>query len=456
MKLTRRKIVIGASALAFTGLALNLKSTGLKPRKSESRLYGPLIIDPDGILDLPSGFEYKVISELNDVMDDGYHVPDRADGMGCIPLDGNKVALIKNHEIRLKSQDPVQSKKQIPLLNVAYDKSDKNEPHPGGTTTLIYDMEKGVRLNEYRSLIGTLNNCAGGVTPWGSWLSCEENVTKAGDNATKDHGWVFEVPANMDELSEPVPLKAMGRFNHEAAAVDPKTGIVYMTEDRPNSLFYRFIPNEYGKLDKGGTLQALALMDAAKSQDSRNWETDDYQVGEWFDTRWVDLEDIESPNDDLRIQGFQKGGVIFARGEGIHWGDNELYFCCTSGGNKNLGQIMRYQPSEFEGTPQEGNRPGKLQLFFESTDPSVFNYGDNITVAPNGHLFVCEDQYTAVVDNHLVGITPTGEAYSFGKLRLQTELAGVCFSPDGSTMFINVYQPTKTLAITGPWDQIKA
>ena len=90
-------------------------------------------------------------------------------------------------------------------------------------------------------------------------------------------------------------------------------------------------------------------------------------------------------------------------------------------------------------------------MFFESTSPDQFNYGDNLTVAPNGHLVVCEDQYTDVVTNHLRGISPQGQAYPIALLREQTELAGACFSPDGRTLFVNAYSPTKTLAITGPW-----
>jgi uncharacterized protein len=112
---------------------------------------------------------------------------------------------------------------------------------------------------------------------------------------------------------------------------------------------------------------------------------------------------------------------------------------------------MRYRPSRNEGRPSESTAPGRLQLFVESTDAAMLNFGDNITVAPNGHLIVCEDQYTDVVDNHLRGITPDGRVYAFARLHAQTELAGACFSPDGRTLFVNVYSPTKTLAITGPW-----
>ena len=154
----------------------------------------------------------------------------------------------------------------------------------------------------------------------------------------------------------------------------------------------------------------------------------------------------------MRARGYQEGAALFARGEGIHWGDNELYFCCTNGGSKQLGQIMRYQPSAFEGQPQEAEEPGRLQLFLQSEDESLYNFGDNLTVTPYGHLLVCEDQYTDVVENHLRGVTPRGEAYDFARLNMQTELAGACFSPDGSVLFVNLYSPTRTLAIRGPWE----
>ncbi|WP_296335336.1 alkaline phosphatase PhoX [Reyranella sp.] len=175
------------------------------------------------------------------------------------------------------------------------------------------------------------------------------------------------------------------------------------------------------------------------------------KVGDWVDERWIDLDGVDSAQDDLRLRGASNGAVRFARGEGIYFGKDELYFCCTSGGAARLSQIMRYRPSPKEGHTFEKDAPGRLQLFIESSDAGTLNFGDNITVAPNGHLIVCEDQYTDVVDNHLRGITPDGHVYSFARLHEQTELAGACFSPDGRTMFVNIYSPAKTLAITGPW-----
>lgn len=452
MKLTRRQFTTLATSFAFAGLAHQqlFAATG-GDRKAMG--YGHLAPDINGLIDLPPGFSYRIISKFGKKMSDGHQVPDRADGMGCIPLQGNKVALIRNHELKKgHGKYGPRPTKQVSDADV-YDFRKDGQALPGGTTTLIYDLSSGEVEREYLSLIGTIRNCAGGVTPWNSWLSCEEDVTRAGRGVLKDHGWVFEVPASADGLVEPKPLKAMGRFNHEAVAIDPRTGIVYLTEDRDDSLFYRFIPNIYGKLEEGGRLQALALRDHPKA-DSRNWKNAFWSIDEWRNAMWIDLEDTHSPDDDLRERGYADGATLFARGEGIHWGDGELYFCCTSGGKAKLGQIMRYRPSEFEGQQGEEAQPGRLQLFLESTDPNSFNFGDNLTVAPNNHLFVCEDQYSSHVTNHIRGVTPDGRVYDFARIRVQTEPAGACFSPNGSTLFVNLYSPTKTLAITGPWENV--
>lgn len=449
--LNRRLFLKGAGTLAFSGLALStflyLKGYSNKNSKID---YGPLQPDPKKILDLPKDFTYQVISRFSDVMDDGFHVPDKADGMGCFALPEGKIVLIRNHE--LTPQDLPKQPISIQGLQseMAYDSLNNGVALPGGTSTLVYNMETREVEKQYLSLIGTIRNCSGGVTPWGSWLSCEESVTTAGVDFKHNHGYIFEVPANANGLVEPIPLKAMGRFNHEAACVDPNTGIVYLTEDRWDSLFYRFIPNVYGELSKGGKLQALSIKGLPKF-DSRNWDKTNMHVNQWFETQWVDLNNPESPNDDLRTRGHELGATLFARGEGVHWADNELYFTCTNGGAKKLGQIMRYQPlSEQNSSEQNG---GRIQLFLESDNVKNFNYGDNLTVTPQGHLLVCEDQYTEVVENHLRGVRPNGEVYDFAKLHLQTELAGACFSPDGSTLFVNIYSPTMTLAITGPWDR---
>jgi secreted PhoX family phosphatase len=430
-----RRRFLGATGSAFAALVASACRAGVA--HSTTPYYGPLLPDPAGLFDLPKGFSYRVLSRLGDSMDDGGKVPDYADGMGCFALPGGRLALVRNHELQV-NQDAGGS----PQLT--YDRLvGDGRALPGGTTTLVLDARTLDVRRQFRSLAGTIRNCAGGATPWGSWLTCEEDVTRAGVARSdglrvgKDHGWVFEVPAAAEGLVEPVPLKAMGRFYHEAAAVEPRSGMVFLTEDRDDGLFYRFIPRTRTKLVEGGRLQALAIDGLP---DSRNRKAQDFAAARWKKVRWVDIRNPESPEDDLRKQGAAKGATVFARGEGVHVGSGHVYFCCTSGGAAKLGQVFRLRPAQDE-----------LQLFFESSSIEQFNYGDNLIVAPNGHLVVCEDQYTKDVNNFLRGISPAGEAYPLARLHRQTELAGACFSPDGKVLFVNVFSPTMTLAITGPW-----
>ena len=432
-----RRQFLSATATAFGALSL---SGCMTPSSQWPQFagYGPLVPDPDGLLDLPEGFSYRLISSLGDAMSDGGTVPDKADGMGCLPLPGGAMALIRNHE--LAPGDGAGAD-----LASGYDKAAGRMVLPGGTTTVVLDAATLETKREFRSLAGTIRNCSGGVTPWGSWLTCEEFVTApdqiAPDKLGRDHGWVFEVPAAANGPVDPVPLKAMGRFNHEAACVDPATGLVYLTEDRKDSVLYRFAPREPGNLASGGQLQAMRIVGVG---DTRNWDGPQMTVGKSYAVEWFPLDEVEAPLDDLRTRAAAQGAAIIARGEGIHMGTDELFVCSTSGGAAELGQVFKLVPGR--------NRTGDtIELFFESENKSQFNYGDNLTVGPNGHLIVCEDQYTPIVDNRLIGITPGGDPYVLGRLRIQTELAGGCFSPDGKWFFVNAYSPTRTIAITGPW-----
>ncbi|AJP71204.1 alkaline phosphatase PhoX [Sphingomonas hengshuiensis] len=448
--MNRRRFGIGmAAALGGLAVAGCARRTGaLIAAGGAAPGYGPIVPDPAGLLDLPAGFSYRVVSQFGDAMSDGHVVPDRADGMGCLALPGGRHALVRNHELpvsRIADGALRGAKADI----AAFDRLPDGRALPGGTTTIVLDDASGRVLSQHLSLAGTIRNCAGGITPWGSWLTCEEDVTRAGKGVGQDHGWVFEVPAAARGLVDPQPLRAMGRFNHEAAAVDPRTGIVYLTEDRDDGLLYRYLPERRGQLAAGGRLQALALPDPART-DSRNWTGADVAEGEWLAVRWVDLDGTDAPDDDLRLRGHRAGALRFARGEGIHWGDGELFFCCTSGGAAKLGQIMRLRP----GKPDGGRATDRLQLFVESHGKAMLDFGDNLTVAPTGHLVVCEDQYTEVVANRLIGVTPAGATYVLGALTAQTELAGACFSPDGGTLYVNAYSPAKTLAITGPWRKV--
>lgn len=452
--ITRRQFNQGLLAVALSGLSHHVMATNKENKLlPDHKAYGPLRSDPNGLLDLPEGFQYEVLSRLGDRMTDNLSVPDRADGMGCLPLDKERIVLVRNHELSPSNTFPTYPSSGLNKFNsLAYDSDAKKGPLPGGTSHIVYSLKSKRVEKQFMSLLGTIRNCSGGITPWNSWLTCEESVAMPSDSLGKDHGYVFEIPADTNGLTEALPLKAMGRFNHEAACVDPKTNIVYLTEDRSDSLLYRFIPNIPRQLHAGGKLQALMVI-GKPGFDSRNWHGMLTERNIQLPCQWVDLDNVESPEDDLRKRGFAKGAALFARGEGIHWGDNELYFCCTSGGARKLGQVMRYVPSVEEGKIGETKQPGMLSLFVESADEQSLNYGDNIVVAPNGHLIVCEDQYTDIVNNRLKGITPDGNLYNFARVRLQTEPAGACFSPVGTTLFVNLYSPTTTLAITGPWER---
>ena len=443
-----RRCFLGATATAFAALAASgcmsrgAGGSGAKVASVDGAAgYGALTPDPAGFLDLPEGFSYRVLSRLGDKMDDGGTVPDRADGMGCFDLGGGEIALVRNHELQPKHNAGGPIAKGFGKKDGVF--------VPGGTTTIVLDAETLAVKRQFRSLGGTIRNCSGGVTPWGSWLTCEEAPTGPGqpygEGLERSHGWVFEVPASARGLVDAVPLTAMGRFNHEAAVVDPATGTVYLTEDRDDSVLYRFLPKTPGRLAEGGRLQAMVVEGLA---DTRNWTSPAMPVGKQYRVSWIDLDDVEAPKDDLRQRAAAKGAALVARGEGLHMGvkrgQSEVFACCTSGGAKELGQILKL-------TVGGAGQPDMLELFFESESTEQFNYGDNLAVAPNGHLIVCEDQYTAVVDNHIRGITPDGRAYNLARLHAQTELAGACFSPDGKVLFVNAYGPTATLAITGPW-----
>ncbi|MBU3970710.1 MAG: DUF839 domain-containing protein [Alphaproteobacteria bacterium] len=469
MRPHRRDLIAGsAAAFAFAGFARHARAQAAAAGETyinQVTGYGPLVQDPNRLLDLPEGFSYQVISQSGDTMDDGLFTPGQFDGMGCFPLDGPRVALVRNHE--LKGSSGLHRnlgpggfhQERIGLLDPArgYDTYKDGRPLPGGTTTLVYDLETRQVVRQFLSLAGTSTNCCGGHTPWGSWLTCEETEeAPAGADVTREHGYVFEVPADGTGLADPVPLKAMGRFEHEAVCVDPRTGIVYLTEDKADGLFYRFIPTTPGKLAEGGRLQAMAFRDA-RGSDSSNNTTRLWSVGDWQDVVWIDMEDVESPAGDLRMRGHAAGATLVARGEGVFWGEGELYLTATSGGPIQRGQILRYVPSRFEGSLGERLRPGRMQLFVESTDEKAINMGDNICVAPWGHLIVCEDNYSADIRNHVKGVTPDGKLYTIARnvFAGNSEFAGACFSPDGQVMFVNIQYPGITFAIRGPWTSVR-
>ena len=264
-----------------------------------------------------------------------------------------------------------------------------------------------------------------------------------------DHGWTFEVPSEATGPVEPAPIKAMGRFKHEAAAVDPRSGVVYQTEDEGDSLIYRYLPTAKGELHKGGRLQALVIK-GVRGADTRNWATKSFATRTRFDVEWIDLEATGNPDKDLRLRGRAAGAAIFARGEGMWFGLDEVYFACTSGGRAKQGQIWRYRPSAREGQSDESSAPGTLELFIENNDATQMQNCDNICISPRGLLVIAED---GGGDNFLRAADRQGRVSALARNAMTggSELAGCCFSPDGSTMFVSIQTPGVTLAIQGPF-----
>ena len=461
MSISRKHFLKQASAMALGFSGLHIFS-GCSPSEGASKQiitdpFGPLQPDPQGLFDLPEGFSYRIISNFGDTMDDGFLVPHRPDGMAAFPGPDGLTILIRNHEVNPAKggaesafgEDFGLTSKLSP--GDFYDYGIDNNPGQGGTTTVVFDTANQEVIRQYLSLAGTLRNCAGGPTPWNSWLSCEEIVSQPDDVYAKQHGYVFEVPARTKMgLTNPTPIKSMGRFNHEAVAVDPNSDVIYLTEDEHDGLLYRFIPNSPGQLLKGGKLQALAVK-GSPGLDTRNWERQHVDIGKQMNAKWIDLENIDNPHNDLRLRGFAEGAARFARGEGMWFGNDAVYFACTNGGPRKLGQIWKYTPSPNEAQPGELKNPGQLELFVESMDSTIIENADNLTVAPWGDLIVCEDTEEK---QDLKGITPEGMIYNLGRnAKSNSELAGATFSPDGSTLFMNIQHSGLTLAITGPWEK---
>ena len=453
--ISRRYFLKNTAAAVTAGFAGLYYSAGCSSKVDEENIpnYGALLPDPDGILDLPQGFTYSVLSRTGDKMDDGLLLPGGPDAMATfLNADGTTI-LIRNHELSVGSKEAGAFGKENELLNLIsdtdfYDIGRNNNPSLGGTTTLTI-LPNGKIGKQFLSLAGTVRNCAGGATPWGSWITCEESVQRVDKDYQKDHGYNFEVPAGVEiSRASPEPLTAMGRFNHEAVAVHPASGIVYQTEDRGDSLIYRFIPNKPGNLSSGGRLQALAVVDA-RSLDTRNWKNQNVRIGHSMETYWIDMDNIHSPEDDLRVRGHAQGAALFARGEGMWYGSHSIYFACTNGGPNKKGQVWRYFPSKLEGTINEHTAPGKLQLFIEPNDEGVVDHVDNLTIAPWGDLILCEDGSD---EQFLLGVKTSGEIYKLARNALNnSELAGAVFAPDGQTLYVNIQWPGLTIAIRGPW-----
>lgn len=447
------------SALTAHSVRASNRASGPAHATAADTPYGALkrARDQNGVevLALPDGFEYVTFGKSGQVMSDGFVTPRNHDGMTCFPVSKDTVRLIRNHEIgkrpgrfRLDLTGPEATR---------YDQQGR-----GGCVTLDFDVRRKQLVRDFISLNGTIVNCAGGLAYRDAgWLSCEEIVFGPERGFDKPHGFTFYVPKNADRPVEAEPITAMGRFKKEAAVADNTSGVVYQTEDDEDaSGFYRFVPNDPTDLMAGGALQMLAVSDFPR-YDTRYKQV----VGADLRAEWVTIDDPNpetvSPNTSCFAQGYSKGGARFRRLEGVYRGDaGSMYFVSTNGGNARRGQIWQFTPIDMSS--------GTLQLIYESPGSGVLDSPDNICVTPNGGILICEDDASRDADtyplargirdvNRLIALGQDGIPSVFAvNVQNNTEMAGVCFSPDGEILFVNVFGnelpgSSMTCAIWGPW-----
>jgi uncharacterized protein len=451
--MTTRRSFLGTTGLAFLGLQQYTRAAD-SARVIEP--FGPLIKDPKGILDLPEGFSYRLLAKRGETMSDGFKVPGAADGMAAFPGPDGKVVVVCNHELGLEmtGMGPFANNTRLPDgfdEALSYDAGDdRKNPSLGGTSNLVFDPATGEKTAHFLSLTGTDRNCAGGAMPWGSWITCEEPADLTQGRGQR-HGWCFEVKATAETgLQMPVPLKALGRFRHEAVALDPDTGILYLTEDRGDGLLYRFLPEEKNDFTRG-KLQALAIV-GKPSASLQNYDPESKwpAAGSPLKATWIDVEDTDSPKDDLRIRGHKAGAARFARGEGIHLVGKSFFICCTDGGPSRRGQIFKLDPSG------DAAKPDTLELFLQPEESDLLTNGDNLCPAPWGGIVICEDLIDPSFSPaaHVRCVTPEGKIFTLARnSNGQGEFAGGCFSPDGKWFFINLQTRGLTMAVTGPWEK---
>jgi secreted PhoX family phosphatase len=463
--LTRGAVAAGGAMLGGTLFQTLNSAAGAASPARGSRVdgsrgrggYGPLshTADQNGdeILALPEGFTYITFSKIGDPMSDGTPVPRAHDGMAAFSGGRGKTLLIRNHEVRT-APGTVEGSVQGPA-NLRYDPLGV-----GGTTSLLFDTRRGELVRDWVSFAGSIVNCAGGIADRGvGWITSEETVSGPTQGFQRKHGYNFLVPTSATGAVAAQALTAMGRFAHEAVATDPHTGYVYETEDSgDDSGFYRFRPRDRRNLARGGRLEMLAVA----GQDQYNAITGQ-TVGRSLPVRWVPIEDpdpdIEGGATEVAAQGIAGGAALFNRLEGI-WYDREtkgFFFNSTSGGDAAYGQVWHYSP-----------RRNKLTLFFESPGGSVLDSPDNLLVTPRGGILLCEDDASDDNDTHplapgitnanrLIGISRRGHVFEFAVNALNdSEFAGATFSPDGGTLFVNIFGDGTagsgmTCAITGPW-----
>ena len=488
LQISRRGFLAGSASFVAVVTALHTRRAVGAARASRivEGPYGPLRGARDletglPLIMLPEGFEYRTWSWSGDPMTNGDPAPDLHDGMGTIATRGQgddlEVTLVRNHE-RARG-DPILAPARYDTASPA----NKNMLPVGGTTTLKFRGRRWVSVEP--SLGGTIYNCAGGATPWGTWLSCEETVIDLTPQGGRRHGYVFEVRADAAETTAR-PILGMGRMKHEAVAVDPATKIAYLTEDNPgHSCFYRFVPDDAsgtpGSYEAGGRLQAPRVV-GRRNMDLRRPALDDLHRIEWVDIKYPDADPGRVPSAKSRagdngsgpyLQSTAAGGIRLSKAEGACHRDGKIYIVDSEAGLSAFRRTGHGDGAIWELDPAEGT----LRAVFVSPRQNVADNIDNICVSPRGGLLLCEDG-DPVTDRYgpgtrLIGITQRGESYAFAKnvvsLNIEQlakagkrvhprdyrpeEWAGCCFDANGEVLFVNLQLPGITFAIWGPWEK---
>lgn len=461
MSITRRSFVIGSGAaagLTVAGAQGALAAPAARP--AAGRAVALPALSEDGMVAMPRGFTAVRVGTIGvePLLDDrGGAVigttPSNLDGMGAFDRPG-VTRLVRNHECKASADVPV------PLVEgTVYD---AGVPTGMGGDTVVEVSRSGRFVQQWVGLSGTIRNCAGGTTPWGSWLTCEEDTSRAGATVTssvdgrsytlqKDHGYVFEVFPDVVSRQIPRPITAWGRAVWEGAEIGPDRASAYLTEDTRGGLFYRWtapagvtlgsgIANRLGADD--GVLHAAQLVRDGVALEHYGQLTQ-ADLGRSYPVRWVaGGADRRAQTTDLRRQF--PGATQHRKIEGV-WSDNEgkgLWFTLSyvdagefPGVTANQGIIMYYSFAEQTMTVKEYWPVGHH-----------FDSPDNITVSPWGGVVIAEDGSDP---NHLVAFTERAGSSTLAEdLDARGEWAGPCFG-GGNALFANI-QGDCTYRITGP------
>ena len=377
-----RATVVGAGTVALPFTAWSAAYAA--PAQNAAGPYGPLqAANAHGIL-LPAGFTSQIVARSGQVVPGTSYVWHNAPDGGAVYPNGSGWIYVSNSETSAGS---------------------------GGGASRILFNSSGTVTGASRILSGTNNNCAGGKTPWNTWLSCEE-VTL---------GRVWETfPLGGSAVVRP----AMGRFKHEAAAADPDRRVIYLTEDETDGKFYRFIPTTWGNLT-AGTLQVLRAGSATSGSFT-----------------WATVPDPDGSPTPTRRQ--VSGAKSFNGGEGCHYANNTVWF--TTKGDNRVWQLNLSNNTYELAYDDNLVNPG----------PAPLTGVDNITGSTFGDLYVAEDGGNM----EICIITPVDRISVFLRINSQSasEITGPAFTPAGNRLYFSSQRGTTgsssggiTYCVTGPF-----